>query len=110
MVGGPSYDVELTADAAGIRYSLDTTVVNFGAVAFDKTIEKEVILANPGKVAFPYRVNTQSLTRHSVLEVSPTTGTLQAGERVTLKMQITAGIPDRIDSSIRRVTFAARGP
>lgn len=30
--GGPSYDVELSADAAGIRYSLDATTVNFGSV------------------------------------------------------------------------------
>lgn len=69
-------------------------------MAFDKTVEKEVVLANPGKVAFPFRVKTHSLTRLGVLEVAPTKGTLQAGERVTLRLQITAGIPDRIDEYI----------
>jgi len=37
-------------------------------------VEKEVVLANPGKVAFPFRVHTESLTRASVLDVAPLNG------------------------------------
>ena len=50
MFPWPYNTVNLSADAAGIRYSLDTTTVNFGSVAFDKTVEKEMVLGNPGKV------------------------------------------------------------
>ena len=94
--GGPEYDVALGAEAAAIKYTLDTSLVNIGSTPFDRAVDRDVTLSNSGKVTFPFEVLTSSLTRPYILDISPTRGKLAAGEKVTLKMHITAGIPEKI--------------
>ena len=54
--GGPEYDVALGAEAAAIKYTLDTSLVNIGSTPFDRAVDRDVTLSNSGKVTFPFEV------------------------------------------------------
>jgi len=94
--GGPAYNVEVACEASTIKYAIDKPTLHFGQALFHKTIEKDVQLQNTGRVPFPFKVSTEHLQRKSVLDIRPTEGRLGPGEKVTFKMKITPGIPDRI--------------
>jgi hydrocephalus-inducing protein len=94
--GGPAYDVEVQCEASTIKYAIDNPTMHFGQALFHKTIEKDVQLHNTGRVPFPFKVSTEPLQRKSVLDIRPMEGRLGPGEKVTFKMKITPGIPDRI--------------
>ena len=98
--GGPAYDVELAADAHLIKYELNTTSIDFGRQTFDKTINKEIVLTNTGRVKIPFRVNTKSLSRQALLSVTPKEGEVGGDDACHINFAIRPGIPDKIDECV----------
>ena len=98
--GGPAYDVELTADAHLIKYELNATSIDFSRQTFDKTINKEIVLTNTGRVKIPFRVNTKSLSRQALLSVTPKEGDVEGGDSCHINFAIRPGIPEKIDEVV----------
>ena len=98
--GGPAYDVELTAEAHAIKYSLESTVIDVGRQPFDRVVERQLALRNEGKVKFPFRVNLSGLTRASIASVDPVEGVIPGESEVTFRFKVKIGIPDAVDERI----------
>ena len=102
--GGPAYDVELTAEAHAIKYSLESTVIDVGRQPFDRVVERQLALRNEGKVKFPFRVNLSGLTRASIASVDPVEGVIPGESEVTFRFKVKIGIPDAVDERASRST------
>ena len=98
--GGADYQVALLAESDNIKYSIDPKVIDLGIQPYEKTFEREVQVHNPGKVPCSYRVDLSRVKRPGVLSVSPTAGTLEAGQREVLTVKVRPGIPDRVEEHI----------
>ena len=98
--GGADYQVALLAESDNIKYSIDPKVIDLGIQPYEKTFEREVQVHNPGKVPCSYRVDLSRVKRPGVLSVSPTAGTLEAGQREVLMVKVRPGIPDRVEEHI----------
>lgn len=70
------------------RYTVEPQQVDVGQVPFDKTVEKEVIIHNGGKVPVPFKVQAGNLSRPNVVEVMPATGTVGPGAHLALKLTV----------------------
>lgn len=80
VTGGPAYTVDLAGEASNVGYRLDRAHLDFGRVLHSGCEERELYIVNTGRVAFPFRVLLDRLTRPGVLEVHPSTGIVHGGE------------------------------
>lgn len=80
VTGGPAYTVDLVGEASNVGFRLDRAHLDFGRVLHSGCEERELYIVNTGRVAFPFRVLLDRLTRPGVLEVHPATGVVHAGE------------------------------
>lgn len=80
VTGGPAYTVDLVGEASNVGFRLDRAHLDFGRVQHSGCEERELYIVNTGRVAFPFRVLLDRLTRPGVLEVHPATGIVHAGE------------------------------
>ncbi len=80
VTGGPTYTVDLVGEASNVGFRLDRAHLNFGRVLHSACEERELYIVNTGRVAFPFRVLLDRLTRPGVVEVHPATGVVHAGE------------------------------
>ena len=95
--GGPDYEVALNAESSSVKFSLDRSTIDCGKTTFNKTVTKELVLSNNGRVAFDWAINLRTLSRSGVVDVSPGMGHLEAAEKARLTVRITPGIPDTIE-------------
>jgi hypothetical protein len=79
--GGPQYSVTVAGEASTIKQSLSAQFIDLGQQPFDKPADREVVLANDGKVPFDFAVNLASLSRPGVVEVSPMKGVIAGGDK-----------------------------
>lgn len=63
VTGGPAYTVDLVGEASNVGFRLDKAHLDFGRVLHSGYEEREVFIVNTGKVAFPFRVLLDRLTR-----------------------------------------------
>lgn len=80
VTGGPTYTVDLVGEASNVGFRLDRGLLNFGRVLHSACEERDLYIVNTGRVAFPFRVLLDRLTRPGVVEVHPATGVVHAGE------------------------------
>ncbi|KAL0040642.1 hypothetical protein WJX79_000331 [Trebouxia sp. C0005] len=99
--GGPTYTLPVTADSNAIKYTVEPQVVDIGPVLFDRASEKEVSIYNRGRVQFTFDIDTSGLSRPSVCDVTPKTGTVMPGQHAVLKLKVVAGMPDNIQEVLR---------
>ena len=99
--GGPSYESEFVAESSVIKFAVEPQLIELGHMAYNRVVDKEVVVVNQGKVPFSFRVNLDTLSRGSVVaDCSSLGGTIAAGGREILKLKVTPGIPDKIDEII----------
>ena len=99
--GGPSYESEFVAESSVIKFAVEPQLIELGHMAYNRVVDKEVVVVNQGKVPFSFRVNLDTLSRSSVVaDCSSLGGTIAAGGREILKLKVTPGIPDKIDEII----------
>ena len=67
---------------------MEPQVVDLGPVLFDRVSEKEVSIHNRGRVQFTFDIDTSGLSRPSVCEVTPRTGTVMPGQHAVLKLKV----------------------
>jgi hydrocephalus-inducing protein len=54
------------------------------------------LLSLQGKVPFDFSLNMRLLSRPSIIQAYPRTGTVAPGQKETVKLRICAGVPDRL--------------
>ncbi|CAM9222413.1 unnamed protein product, partial [Heterosigma akashiwo] len=98
--GGPEYEVALSGDASHVGFKLDKPFLDFGRVLHTKTEDGEFHVLNPGKVAFPYKVRTDRVSLPGLLEVTPATGTVAAGDKQRVAVRFRPGVPQRFKETL----------
>ena len=98
--GGPTYETELNAESSVIKFSVDPQVVALHDMPYNRTVDRDVVIHNSGKVPFEFRVNLDVLERKSVVvDCSNFGGRVAAGSKETLKLKISGVIPDKLDDA-----------
>lgn len=108
--GGPYATVMLSGESSTIQFSLEPREMDLGQQLYDRTVERELVLWNQGKVAIQYDIDLLSLSRPGVVVVLPTKfglpGTLPAGQKETFRLKVRPGIPEMLNE----VVLVAIGP
>jgi hydrocephalus-inducing protein len=94
--GGPDYDVPIQGDSHHVAYRLSTEEINFGEVPYNESTTKDFFIENFGKVPFEFNINLSTLSRPGVVECTPITGKVIAGEKFKISVKFYPGIPDNI--------------
>lgn len=63
-------------------------MVDIGPMLFDRASEKDIVINNKGKVMFAYDVDTSSLSRPGICEVSSKSGEVLPGQHAVLKLKV----------------------
>ncbi|KAL1499824.1 hypothetical protein AB1Y20_012509 [Prymnesium parvum] len=96
VAGGPSYELPLVAESATVSYRLDKNSLDFGLVQYDRVEEKEMYLQNTGRVPLAFQMINTMLSRSNVVEVVPSSGRVNAGEKQKLLVRVLPGLPEVI--------------
>ena len=67
---------------------MEPQIVDIGPVLFDRASEKEVSIHNRGRVQFTFDIDPSGLSRPSVCDVTPKTGTVMPGQHAVLKLKV----------------------
>lgn len=98
--GGPEYEVSLKGAAAPCLYRLDKNDLDFENIPFTELGEAYLALQNTGKVPAAYNFNVQGMSRQNVVEILPSSGIMNAGERLRVLIRFRAGIPDQVCETV----------
>ena len=89
--GGPEYELRLKGEASKIKYKVDKTELDFGEVVYSEVLEKEIWLANNGKVAYYYNFNLSLISRPYVVDVNPVHGQINPDDKQKVVLRLRAG-------------------
>ena len=70
------------------RYTVEPQTVDVGPVLFDRATERDLSIHNKGRVQFSFEVDTSELSRPSVCDVMPKTGTVMPGQHALVKLKV----------------------
>ena len=70
------------------RYTVEPQLVDIGPMLFDRASEKDITVHNKGKVKFAYDVDTTSLSRPGICEVSTKSGVVLPGQHAIIKLKV----------------------
>lgn len=82
---------------------MEPQLVDVGPVLFDRASDREVSIHNKGRVQFLYEVDTGALSRPSVCDVSPKTGSVLPGQHAVLKLKVCFLGPCHTTSAVDRI-------
>ncbi|KAG2489301.1 hypothetical protein HYH03_012133 [Edaphochlamys debaryana] len=94
--GGPTYTVNLSGESNNIKYAVEPQAMDFGVQLYDRTVEREMMLTNSGKVPFSYNFNTSRLSRPGIVEAIPASGTIAPLTKEIIKLRVCPGIPEKL--------------
>eukprot|EP00762_Andalucia_godoyi_P000512 ANDGO_05257.mRNA.1 Hydin len=97
---GPVYDFPLSGEASVISFRLEKNTLDFGEVVFNRTEEKDIMIFNTGKVAFPYSFDLSLCSRVGVIDLSALSGRISPGEKTRVNCRFTAGLPLGLEETI----------
>jgi adenylate kinase family enzyme len=102
--GGPEYEVQLKGESSSIKYTLEESNIDFGLVPYYQQQEHELTIVNNGKVMFDYEFDLSKRVQkgtYPILEVSPMSGRLKAGEKLRILVRLIPGVPETIEESFK---------
>ncbi len=79
--GGPNYEVPISGESSYVDYKLSANELDFGEIPYNDSSSKDFYIENIGKVAYEFNINTSTLTRPGIVEVTPALGRCGAGEK-----------------------------
>lgn len=94
--GGPDYDVPIAGDSSFINHKLSAYDLDFGEIAYNESTTKDFYIENVGKVPFEFNINLSTISRPGIIECTPTSGKVVAGEKYKINVKFFPGIPDNI--------------
>ena len=98
--GGPEYEVQLTGDSSEMTYRITpgNNTLDFGeAIPFNDWETREFVIENTGKVAYDFSIDSSSLYRRSLIDISPLSGRINGFEKQKIQVRLCPGIPDIIN-------------
>ena len=98
--GGPEYRLPVVGEASSISYRLDASFIDFDRVLFNESGEREFVIFNTGKVAFPFEVDYSELSSHGIVEASPKSGRVPAGDKQKVTVRIRPVIPHTLSETL----------
>ncbi|GMH35419.1 hypothetical protein BSKO_03287 [Bryopsis sp. KO-2023] len=98
--GGPDYEMPLIAESNSIKFSVEPTQLNLGCQLFDRTTDREVVIANQGKVPFDFCVNLKSLSRKGIVDCVPSIGRVGPGHKEAVRFKVCPGLPVKLDETV----------
>lgn len=63
-------------------------MMDFGVQLYDRATERELVLANQGKVPFDFNLSMAKLSRPGVVEALPPSGTVQPLTKETIRIRV----------------------
>ena len=96
VVGGPTYELPLSADTSEVQYKLTADRLDFGLQAYDRVEEKELFLHNTGRVLFSYHCDKTMLSRSNVVEVLPEKADVKPGDKLKILVRCLPGLPQKL--------------
>ena len=98
--GGPEYEATLHGEASTLGYRLDRQFLDFGAIFWDRTQEKEFFLQNTGKVPYAWNIRTDLVSRPDILSIHPPAGKVFAGDSQRIVVRFRPGLPTKISEKV----------
>ncbi|CCI45136.1 unnamed protein product [Albugo candida] len=99
--GGPSYEIDLQGEASTLAYKLDKHHLDYGSIRYDKTEEREITIANTGKVSLPFAcVLPDQQSSYRVIEIIPISGKIASGEKQRISVRVCPGVPEYFEEVI----------
>ena len=98
--GGPEYELTLLGEASTIGFRLDRALIDFGKVLHTKREDKEFAIVNMGKVAFPFRVRLDGVSRPNMIEVYPAHGRVFANDKQRIVVRFKPGLPEKVHEKL----------
>lgn len=92
--------MHLLAESSVPRFSVEPQHFDFGVQLYDRTLDRELMVSNTGRVPVTYHVDLSKLTRAGTVEVLPPTGTVMPASRESLKIKARAGVPDVLEEVV----------
>ena len=78
----------MTGEANNIKYSVEPQQIDLGAILYNKTVERDIVISNNGKVPYEFAINSSRLSRPSIVDVSPRNGVVGPGQKETVKLKV----------------------
>jgi hydrocephalus-inducing protein len=97
--GGPDYEVPIVGESSIVSHRLSTYNIDYGEIPYNESSSKEFFVENFGKVPFEFNINLNSVSRAGLIECSPMTGKVGAGEKFKVMVKFFPGVPDNIDET-----------
>lgn len=99
--GGPSYEIDLQGEASTLAYKLDKHHLDYGSIRYDKTEEREITIANTGKVSLPFAcVLPDQQSSYRAIEIIPISGKIASGEKQRISVRVCPGVPEYFEEVI----------
>ena len=84
----PPCQVTMSGESNNIKYSVEPQQIDLGATLYNKTVERDLVISNNGKVPYDFNVNTSRLSRPSIIEPTPRSGVVGPGQKETVKLKV----------------------
>ena len=99
--GGPNPPVEvnLLGEASLIDYKITPSkpcVIDIGNVKFCDWTHEAFSIENTGKVLFEYTINLSQIIRKGLVEIQPSSGTINGGGRQKFVVRVCPGMPEEL--------------
>lgn len=98
--GGPDYKCILSGEGSTVSYALDKSFINFDKVIYSERKDDDFVIHNNGKVSFSFEISTELLTSPGLIEVIPSSGKVQPGEKLKILLRIRPGVPANIAEAL----------
>jgi hydrocephalus-inducing protein len=80
--------VTMSGEANNIKYTIEPQLFDVGIQLFDRSVDRELLIHNQGKVPFSYSINLLLLSLPGIVEAHPTSGRIAAGARESIKLKV----------------------
>lgn len=80
--------VTLLGESNSIKYNVEPQFFDCGIQPYDKHTERDLYINNQGHVPFDFSVDLSKLSRPGIIEASPLSGKVAAGDKAHVKLKV----------------------